>query len=127
MKGFHYNDYGVRILAKEMKKSLYSSANKADGKPTALQILSGHKKVTKKTNPPIMDPFEKELRKQLTPILMARRKEKNSESIDCEIVEIPNTEPHTPSPAPCTSAFDAPCEKSFGIPCEEPFPPFPLH
>ena len=27
MRGFHYNELGVRILAKEMKKSLYSTAN----------------------------------------------------------------------------------------------------
>ena len=27
MNGIHYNDIGVRILAKEMKKSLYSEAN----------------------------------------------------------------------------------------------------
>ena len=26
-EGFHYNDYGIKILAKEMKKSLYSTAN----------------------------------------------------------------------------------------------------
>ena len=26
-EGFHYNDYGIKILAKEIKKSLYSKAN----------------------------------------------------------------------------------------------------
>ena len=26
-EGFHYNEYGIKILAKEMKKSLYSTAN----------------------------------------------------------------------------------------------------
>ena len=27
MNGIHYNEWGIRMLAKEMKKSLYSKAN----------------------------------------------------------------------------------------------------
>ena len=42
MEGIHYNDWGVRLLAKEIKKSLYSHANKENNRLTALL----------KTNPP---------------------------------------------------------------------------
>ena len=42
MEGIHYNDWGVRLLTKEIKKSLYSHANKENNRLTALL----------KTNPP---------------------------------------------------------------------------
>ena len=31
IEGFHYNEWGVRLLAKEIKKSLYSLANRENG------------------------------------------------------------------------------------------------
>ena len=39
-EGFHYNDYGVKILAKEMKKSLYSTANLQNRHLKQMAILS---------------------------------------------------------------------------------------
>ena len=40
MNGIHYNEVGIRILAKEMKKSLYSDANIGNGCLTMLNNLA---------------------------------------------------------------------------------------
>ena len=39
-EGFHYNDYGIKILAKEIKKSLYSTANLHNRQLQQMAILS---------------------------------------------------------------------------------------
>ena len=40
MDGIHYNDLGIRILAKEIKKSLYSSANRTSRRLSTLCALT---------------------------------------------------------------------------------------
>ena len=40
MEGIHYSDFGVRLLAKEIKKSLYSNANQHSTRLTRLCTLS---------------------------------------------------------------------------------------
>ena len=40
MNGIHYNDIGVRILAKEMKKSLFSDANIGNSSLTVLNDMA---------------------------------------------------------------------------------------
>ena len=49
MKGFHYNDLGVKLIAKEMKKSLFSTANIGNTQLISLRLSRLNNKVAPTT------------------------------------------------------------------------------
>ena len=44
MDGIHYNRYGISLVAREMKKSLYSTANRENSQLKSLSLGSKNQK-----------------------------------------------------------------------------------
>ena len=61
MDGIHYNEWGIKMIAKQIKKSLYSTANRENGHFALLQKVNGtnssHPNVQKTNTIPLSTSF----------------------------------------------------------------------
>ena len=60
-KGTHYTDWGVKLIAKEIKKSLYSKANIGNNQMNDLQLMTQERRNATKGNPaPLNKPNQRQ-------------------------------------------------------------------
>ena len=56
MNGIHYNEYGIRLVARDIKKSLYSDANRENRQLSVLNdVMSSDENSPPNVNPSAMD------------------------------------------------------------------------
>ena len=96
---FHYNDWGVRTICKVMKKSLFSPANKANGKLATLNRLSDQEpvKVTQpvETEDQAANPVEVILPTETSQSLESPESPETVESVEHQVATDANQSKHT--------------------------------